>query len=313
MTDLTAKQVEDRFFQLSAKGAYSEALELVTRHAGLFPNHAQGIVYFWRIETACHLNDTALALLLLEEAVSRGHWFTRLDENPLFRPLDGLPEFEKVLATFEQMRADAIAEADSISKVLQPRDQPPPYPLLLALHGNSSNVESFSHHWHTAVAHGWLVGLPQSPQAYGPGTYSWNDWDWVVPEVESHFASLRAQYPVECQRAALAGFSMGGGLATWLTLSGTIKVRGFIAVAPFLCNVDHILPLLEQRKEGELRAYLVASERDEYCLGVAQKLAGLLPTYGIKCELAVYPDLGHSFPPPFEREIPDALDFISGS
>ena len=70
------------------------------------------------------------------------------------------------------------------------------------------------------------------------------------------------------------------------------------------------MPLLEGPRELELRGYLVASQRDAYCYSVAQKLAALLPPHGIACELELHPDLGHDFPPEFERSLIKGLEFI---
>jgi hypothetical protein len=62
-----------------------------------------------------------------------------------------------------------------------------------------------------------------------------------------------------------------------------------------------------------LRVYLVAGQRDQYCHGIAQQLATLLPKYGIVCELDDYPDLEHSFPVDFEKKLPKALSFVTST
>ncbi len=262
---------------------------------------------------ALRLGNAALALQLLNNAIDAGHWYHGLREDPDFAALYDSPEFDRIVEICAERRAQAIALAKPIVKTRQPDRFSPPYPLLMALHGNQSNVELFTPHWTSAVEHGWLVALPQSSQAYGPGTFSWNDWEWAIDEVKRHAAVLRAQpaqYPIDPQRVVIAGFSMGAGLAAWLALSDTIDVRGCLLVAPFLSDVDNLLPLLEKRMARRMRVYLVASQDDEYCYGIAQKLAALLPQYGIECEVEWYPEVGHSFPPPFGNRLPDALNFI---
>jgi pimeloyl-ACP methyl ester carboxylesterase len=47
----------------------------------------------------------------------------------------------------------------------------------------------------------------------------------------------------------LAGFSLGGGLAAWLALSGRIEARGLIVVAPF----EQTLPQALQFVLGDSR------------------------------------------------------------
>ena len=304
------EQVEQQFDHLVQAGSYAEALELVTREAHLFPDYAQKVVYSWRMTMACRLNNKALALQLLKEAIAAGHWYSDLRDNPDFQLLHGEPEFERLAEICAERRAQARATAVPVLKTLQPDHQFAPYPLLLALHGAHSNVESFASHWSAAVSHGWLVGLPQSSQAFGPGTFSWNDWEGAIQEVQKQYATLCTEYPIDPQRVVLAGFSQGGGLAAWLALSGMIKARGLILVGPFLPKVEDLIPLMEAHHPQGLRAFLVAGQRDQYCLGVAQRLATLLPQHGIVCKLDVYPDLEHNFPLEFESRLPYALEYV---
>jgi pimeloyl-ACP methyl ester carboxylesterase len=304
-------EIEQRYHALSQAGRWAEALELATREMHRFPYHSQKIVYLWRIFPACRLGNNRLALDLLEEAAANGHWYAGLQDDPDLAPLVGLPEFKALCERLHAMRAKAMAEAIPVLKVLQPDPKFAPYPLLVALHGSQSHAESFAGHWAAAVEHGWLVGLPQSSQAFGPRTYSWNDWAWAQEEVVQRMETLRRAYPVNPQRAVLAGFSQGGGLAAWLALSKQVSCAGLLLVGPFLSDVESLVPLLKaHRPQHALRAFLAAGQRDRYCLGVARRMAELLPQYGIECRLEVFEDLEHSFPVDFESRLPEALVYL---
>ncbi len=305
-----AQEIEQQFDQLAQSGACAQALDLVTRNAHYFSDHAQKVVYSWRITMACRLNDQSLALQLLEEAVQAGYWYSGLRTDPDYQLLHGQPEFERLAEICAERRAQAMAQAVPVVKTLLPHPQLPPYSLLLALHGGSSEVESFARHWSEAVSHGWLVALPQSSQQYAPGVFTWNDWDWALQEVQERYTALCSSYSIDPQRVVLAGFSQGGGLAAWLALSGLIQVRGLVLVGPFLPDVENVIPLMEAHPPQNMKAWLVAGHRDQFCLGVAQRLATLLPQYGVPCELEVYPDLEHNFPVDFESKLPQALDFV---
>jgi predicted esterase len=224
--------------------------------------------------------------------------------------LQGLPEYERLVELSLRRRAEALAQARPALRTFEPEEQAQPYPLLLALHGNISNLEESAHHWRLAAAHGWLVAAPQSSQVMGKGTYGWNDRDWAVREIEQHLAALHDQYAIDPDRIVVAGFSMGGGLATWLALSRVVPARGWIGVNAFLPNVEGVLPLIEAGRRHRLRAYLIASQRDAACYAIAQRLAAMLPPHGVACELELHPDLGHDFPPQFERSLTSGLDFI---
>lgn len=310
MSNISIQEVEQQFHLMSQAGKYAEALDLVTREAHRFPNYSQGVVYYWRMSMACRLNNPTLALQLLEEAIRVGYWYHGLREDADLQLLWRLSEFEELVQICEERRALAIADATPVLKTLQPEHGSAPYPLLLTLHGNQSNVESFAHHWSTAASHGWLVGLPQSSQSYGQDTFSWNDWEWSIQEVQKDYDILRAQNLIDSMRVVLAGFSMGGGLATWLALSGAIHVSGLILVAPFFENVENLVPLMQRHSPQKLRAWIVASQRDKYCYGIAEQLSKLLPQYGILCQSETYSDLEHSFPTPFETRLPQVLDWL---
>lgn len=311
MTDLSRmEEVEQQFDHLAQVGAYAEALDLVTREAHIFPEYAQKVIYSWRMTMASRLNDKALTLSLLKEAVEAGYWYGGLRTDSDFELLAGEAEFEQLVGICEERRVQAMANAVPVMKTFQPETQSVPYPLLLALHGASANIEA--DHWASAVPAGWFLALPQSSQMYSPGAYTWNDWEWAQQEVRQRYATLCNDYPVDPESVVLAGFSQGGGLAAWLVLSGAVKARGLILVGPFLMNVANLIPFLETHDHRGLRVYLVAGQRDRYCYGIAQQLVELLPNYGIVCTFDEYPDLEHSFPADFEKKLPDALNFVLG-
>jgi len=314
MGDLSrAQEVEQQFHHLAQSGDYAEALDLVTGEANAFPEHAQKVVYAWRMTMACRLNEKDLALRVLKEAVQAGYWYDGLETDPDFQLLYEEVEFEHLAKVCTERRAQAMANAVPVVKTLQPDPKFSPYPLLLALHGSNSNVETEVKHWDAAVQHDWFVALPQSSQIFAPGTYTWNDWEWAQQEVCERYAALCKEYPIDLERVVLAGFSLGGGLALWLVLSGAVKAQGLILVGPFLQDITKLVPFLEKHGPYGLRVYLVAGQRDRYCHGIAQQLATLLPRYGIVCELDYYPDLEHSFPIDFKKKLPEALNFVSST
>lgn len=309
-----AREVEQEFDQLAAAGEYEQALDLVTREAHLFPYHAQKVVYSWRMWMACKLNRMDLALQLLREAVDAGHWYSTLASDSDFEPVWGDPEFKRLVEICAARRAEAMANARWVMETRRPAGAGP-FPLLVALHGANGTAAEFAGHWEAAVAHGWLVGVPQSSQEFGPGTFSWNDGEWSERDVRRAFETLQTEHSVDVGRVALAGFSQGGGLAVRLALAGATPARGLILVNPFLAEVESIIPALAARQSalrglGPLRAYIVVGQHDRYCYGVAKQLAELFPRYGIPCTLDEYPDLEHNFPEGFDGRLPEALEYV---
>lgn len=264
------------------------------------------------MDMACRIGDYEQALHILREAVNAGHWYAQLDANPTFAQLKGLPEFEELLLQCAERRATAIANAPMVIKMLPPAQILTPTPLVIALHGNSEHAEMFAVHWQSVPAQGWLVALPQSPEALGPERYVWNDWAWVIPAVQAYDAHIRRTYLVDESRVVLAGFSMGAGLALTLALEQKIAVRGVIAIAPFLRRAEMLRPLLALESSRRLRFYLAASQADDYCYGIARDLAKLFTEYHIEHHLDLYDDAGHAFPSALEQQMPAALAYITG-
>ena len=318
MNNLTFSDLRAQLFQLYQSGEYAQALDLATRAASRFPTEALRI-YYWRICMASLIKETALALQLLEEALEAGFWYAeaQLREDPDLQSLQGLPRFEQLVEICRKRQAEAQARAAPALITLQPEGQcqadRQPCPLLLAFHGNNRDAEYSAGFWRSAVSKGWLLALPQSSQVGGPDGYVWNDRDWAVREIQEHVATLCEQYAVDPDRVVVAGFSMGGELAIWLALSGTIEVCGFIAVGPvgpYMNEPDNWVPLIEASQARGLRGYMVVGEQDIFCYEGTQALAAMLRSRNIPCELEVHPNLGHDFPPEFQQSLIRALDFI---
>jgi predicted esterase len=185
--------------------------------------------------------------------------------------------------------------------------------LLLAFHGNNRNAEGSVGFWRSAVSKGWLLALPQSSQVRGPDGYIWNDQDRAVREIQEHVAMLCGQYAIDPDRVVVAGFSLGGELAIWLAMSGTIQARGFIAVGPggpYMNEPDKWVPLIEASQARGLRGYMIIGEQDVFCYEGTQALASMLQSRDVPCELEVHPNLGHDFPHDFQQNLPRALEFV---
>ena len=316
MTDLSFNGLLSQAYQLYQAGQYLQALDLVAQEAGRFPDQAQQ-AYLWRICLASRTGKLSLATQLLREAVEAGYWYTstQLHGDEDLKPLQGQPAFERLVAICRERQAAAQARALPCLTTLLPEGQPPAnykYPLLIALHADNANLKNTLSFWKPAVSKGWLLALPQSSQVGGLEAFVWDDHDQAAREIAGHFAALCEQYPLNRERIVVSGFSMGGRLAAWLALKRVVPARGFVAVGPYLSEVGDWVPLVKVNQRRGLRGYVVVGEKDVACFEGAQTLARLLKAEGNPCELEIHSDLGHDFPPDFERSLDSALRFIIG-
>ena len=314
MSDLSFPELSRRMLQLYRAEKYAEALELLTREFPHFPEEAYHL-YHWQVCLASRTNQAEWALDHLAEALDVGYWYNerQLRQDEDLKPLQGLPRFEALVSQCLERQAAAQALAAPGLLTLEPAGISPAggTPWLLALHGNNSQAETAAEQWRPAASLGWLVALPGSSQVTGPDRYGWNDWERAKGEIQSHMTVLRERHPLDPERGVVGGFSMGGGLAAWLALSGAVQVRGFILVGAYTPDMQQLVASMETSAARQLRGYIVVGEDDDECYAISPALVEHLRAHGIPCELEVHPKLGHEFPPDFEKSLKRGLEYIT--
>jgi predicted esterase len=310
MTISTPDQLFTEAFDLYQQKEYAEALDLLTREGSRFPDR-DARIQFWRACMASRMGETQQALGILQAAVDEGYWYGehQLHKDDDLQPLWNLPEYEQLVDICLERLAAAQAKTEPKLTVIEPESGTGPWPLLIALHGNSSSAQASSEYWFPAVSAGWLVALPQSSLLGGPDAFVWNDWDLAEQEIAAHYRSLLEQFDIDEERVILGGFSMGAGLAAWLTLKNSPQARGFIAVAPYMPEEADIASLLS-KQEVQKRGYVIIGVQDRECYQIAQTLAARLRGNGNQIELREYADLYHEYPADFAQILPRALDYI---
>jgi hypothetical protein len=125
--------------RLHRRSAYDRALELV---GDQFPKWG-GRFAFWRACLATRLGNVGLAVAVLDEALARGYWypqhFPRDDED--FRPLQGLPAFQRIMERSRERQAAMEAEAKPEPLVREPTPAANRVTSLhLVFHGSNQNA-----------------------------------------------------------------------------------------------------------------------------------------------------------------------------
>jgi hypothetical protein len=175
------RDLTDRFYALYGKGEYKQALHLLKRESPRFPYYVV-IATWFQMRMMALTRDTTGALELLGEALAAGHWYHEdaLHKIADLTSLQGLPEFEDLVARCRDLRLKAVAEAKPSLTILAPENCPHPRPLLLPLQVIDPD---FADHWKTAVDAGWLVAIPQSSQVgWFSGMYVWDDLERTTAE-----------------------------------------------------------------------------------------------------------------------------------
>jgi len=291
------------------------AYDLLTEAAPRFPEQA-ALVYNWRYCAAARMNQTDLALQLIQEALEAGFWLSAayLTSDDDLKSLQELPEFKRLVEISEKKFQSAQANSKPLALALPlPPATGQPLPLLLSLHGNSGNAEETAPHWQSAVALGWYTVILQSSQIYSPNAYVWDDLESGASEIKAHYQNLIASTAVQPGPTVIGGFSKGGEMAIWLALNEIIPLAGFIAVnpgGPYIQNIDKFLPLLENcTSRSQLRAWLIAGENDRNLSNV-KALDEMFRFHGLNSQLIIAPEIAHDFPEDFDQILAQALQTL---
>jgi len=311
MPFMTFAEFRSSVFQHYFAGRYAQALAVLDQHAGNFPDQ-QGPILNWRACVQALTGQTDQALNTLQMAVDRGIWYEpqQLRSDTDLAALQGHPYFERIVAyCAEQYNLAKLAARPELRIIPPAEDTPRPHPLLLAIHGRSSNAAETAAYWQALAGQGWLVALPQSSQVTQMDGYGWDDLDLAESELVAHLEHLRAEHPIDPNRIILGGFSQGGGLAVYLTVGGKLRTRGFIAVAPYLRSVDFLMDTDFPSLPLQPRGWMITGGLDQDG-GLFQKIETLLQKQNIPYQRKNYPDLGHEYPPDFATTWEQALEFI---
>jgi predicted esterase len=299
-------------FDLYLKGEYAKAYDLITSVCDLYPTW-QGRAYEIRFNLAAMMGKLELAEDILAQSLDLGFFYNdfvlRKDED--IKILHGRPRYESLFERSFKTLADEQRKARPELKIIEPQTQiGSKLPLLIGLHGNNSHAEGFSDYWESLSNNGWLVALPQSAELSGKGSYVWNDIGRFERDIPVHYEKIKKKYPIDDHKTIITGFSKGGHAAIHLALKGFFPVNGFLALAPYVGDVNNWLPLLNNPGQKKLRGYFVLGGSDEHCTPGALKLKDKLNESGLICEMEVFPEMGHDIPSNFDEVLQRALKFI---
>jgi len=307
---MSYEEFRNQVFRLYAAQDYAPALALLKEHAGDYPENA-ATMFYWRACMEGLLEKPGAALRSLKELIARGLWIDpELARNDTdLAILQGKREFETILAAFAESQAEARLQARPRLLVLRPpAATPSPFPLAIAIHGRNDNGRNFADIWRPLTERGWLVALPTSSQILASESYGWDDQAQAEAELSAHYARLDNDFHLDDTRILLAGFSQGGGLSIWMSLSQTIPATGFLALSPYL----HDLRTLETPKVSPAlppRGMIASGDLDRE-QEMFDEFETRLKIAGISYQRRRYPKLAHEAPPDFPALLDETLEYL---
>jgi len=245
------------FRELYEKAEYQAAYDVVTAWMDDFPEQIWRI-YNWRVCLTAKMGNHEHALDFLDEALDKGIWYSEkilsMDED--LAGLSGLPRFDDYIEKSGQEEAEAKGHAQQVIKIFDAEftGEQKLSSGIMIYHGNASSVEHQSSFWQPLAEYGFFVALPESSQMVGSNAFVWDDWDTAKNETTEHLSWLRNIEDWENLDLYFGGFSMGGGVAMWLSMIDEFSlIKGFIVLAPFIPDINRFKPLLHDARERGIR------------------------------------------------------------
>jgi predicted esterase len=313
MNSSSFADLQREVFRLHAEQSYSRALDVIAATGSQFPDQAHRLL-FWQACFHNLLDNQNTALAVLEQALAQGFWYGegRLRHDPDLASLQGVPQFERLVAISRARQAEALKSSNPQRLVMAPiLKLEVPYPVIFVLHGSNSSLADHMDYWRPAAGYGWLVVVLQSSYISGLDTYDWKNVEQAAADIQVHLAELKQQYEIDASRIIVGGFSRGGAMAAELALTQPMPVCGCIGVAASITNdSSHWHSLHRGRTDVKTRMYFIAGAQDERFYQSTLRLSELLDGWGISNSLKVYPEMRHIYPTDFEHTLGEALAFI---
>ena len=286
------------FGELYQQGSLQQAADLLQAALPRFPDHLGANAFNLAVVNG-RLGETSGGLEALNYALDQGVWFNIYGlDSPAFDPYRELEGFETLVARNDALRLKAQATSTPGLKVVLPEgysvDQE--YPLFIALHGGSGNMEAFSKTWKSELlTREFVVAYPQSSLLVSMTGYSWTqDLEVSRREVTAAYHQLVSEYSIDHNEVVIGGFSAGGIASLEVVLGNDFPLTAFVVLCPLRPEDFNLETLIEVRDRG-VRGTILTTEMDPN-VEAQREMAELLGSSQFPHEFVVTPNVGHWIP-----------------
>lgn len=298
--------------ELYQQKKYHDAADLLEWAKERFPDNVLANAYNLAL-MYCHLEEYEKGLVALQYALDRGIWFgLYFFENEVWEPLKEQEGFRTIWDQNATLKQEAQKKAKPELLVITPENFSPEktYPLFIALHGGSENIEIFRNSWKSQkMLKEFIIAYPQSSQVISMNGFWWHDdIELAKREISDAYERVVSEYPVDRENVIIGGFSSGGVAALEVVLDNTLPVKGFIVLCPDWpesLTADRV----RDAKNRGVRGSLITSEMDDR-LPSQKKMIKAFKDEGLPHQFIVTPNIGHAYPEDLDKKIDQAIDYI---
>ena len=276
-----------------AEADYGAAIALLDAHADRFEANRANTAYL-RACIEARRGDQGTAIATLREALNEGIWYSEpvLRQSPSLQSLQGLPEYETLVASFA---ARPPAESAAAEPVIV-RAKGEARGLLVAFHGNGQTARHAADAWRPMADACWTVAAPVSSQMLHSSGAVWDDAGAARADVRRQAPAIAELVPDD-RPTLIAGFSLGGDVGLWAALSGTVPASRLLLIGPpaFLQD-DPEWPGLLGRAPGVRLHVLLGSEDAAVSAAAIEAMVDALRGAGASVRLERVDGLAHAYP-----------------
>ena len=291
---------------------FKEAADVLEKHLDRFPDNIEAnainlaIVY-------TQLKQYEDGIKALKYGHDHGIWFNIYSfRMELWAPYKELEAFQKITERNEEMRQEAQKSARPDLLVVTPEGYDPDknYPLFIALHGGSSNIENFKGRWKSDLLEKeFIVAYVQSSLLVSMDTYAWTvDLEISSKELVEAYNKIKEEYAVNEEEIIIGGFSAGSMAGLEIALNNLIPVSGFIALCPGKLDSFTEENIINMKNRG-IRGSIITSEMD-HNLSVQKEMVEVLKKLGFQYQFILTPNIGHWFPEDLDKKIDGSIKHI---
>ncbi|WP_349410054.1 alpha/beta hydrolase [Pseudalkalibacillus sp. SCS-8] len=313
MTHMTYTKLLNTTLEKYVTSGAEAAYEYISRYAGeMNEDHAQ--IYNFHYSLAAASGHEEEALTIMKEAIlDKGHWYAYdyLIEDDDLNSLRKYEDFQKMVELCKRREEEAKKAAKPKLEIMHPDMEQKESPLLIALHGNQESYKRTKENWQSIVSQGYILGMPQSSEIEFSGGYSWDDVEGGTKELQGHYKEIIEHEAIDKEQIVLGGFSAGARVALNAILKGSIPVKGFIFVGPWLPEIDEVSDELSRLAEMGIKGYVICGDQDEDCLESTERFVELLKEKNIQHTYHLIKGLDHDYPEDFHEILDSAIQFIT--
>lgn len=320
MAGTTFKTVNHQAEVLFNKEDFRGVIELYESYWQEFPHNQYEMT--WECALAEGMaGKPALALERLGKGMKeQAFFYPLLPYAELFRTAETAPDWQE-LSQKNNLLREAAQQSASIHLTFHSGEDSDSEGFFLALHGWGENIEFFQERWHSEkLNHRFDTLYLQSSQITDYKGFGWDDPEIARQNINKALSRLdRSGRPLFA-----GGFSQGATTLLSLTMSKDQKgipfpPEGLILLCPSRPSNWNVPQLsrwsrqsLERPGASRPRRLWIMTGEEDSNLAEQREMITEARQAGIPCQLTINKGLGHWFPSNLDKQLDEALDYITG-